>query len=69
MSEPASTATESIIAMVAKSIPPVSVSTATLIGIPVSDLVLWGTLIYTVLMIGHKLFAIYKDISKEAWDD
>jgi len=24
--------------------------------------VLWATLIYTVLLIGHKLWAIYKDL-------
>ena len=48
--------------MVAKAIPPASVSIATIAGVPVSDLVLWATLIYTVLMIGHKLLAIWRDL-------
>jgi hypothetical protein len=33
-------------------------------GYQVSELVLWATLIYTTLMIGHKVYSIYKDISK-----
>ena len=51
--------------IVAKAAPPVSVSLATVAGIPVSEIVLWATLIYTVLMIGHKLFQIYKDVKGE----
>ena len=42
--------------------PPVSVSIATIAGIPVSDIVLWATLFYTVLMIGLKLFEIYRKV-------
>ena len=57
-------AAESGAALAAKAAPPVSVSIATIAGMPVSDLVLWGTLIYTALMIGHKLFAIYRDVSR-----
>lgn len=49
-------------AFVAKAAPPASVSLATLAGYPVSELVLWATLIYTALMIGHKLIAIYKEL-------
>lgn len=48
--------------LIAKAAPPASVSLATLAGVQVSELVLWATLIYTVLMIGHKLMAIYRDI-------
>lgn len=48
--------------MVAKAAPPASVSIATLAGVHVNELVLWATLIYTTLMIGHKLVLIYKDI-------
>ena len=48
--------------LLAKAAPPASVSLATLAGLQVSELVLWATLIYTLLMIGHKLVAIYKDI-------
>lgn len=58
----ATSAAESGIAMSVKSAPPISVSLATISGIPVSDFVLWGTLLYTVLMIGHKLMMIYRDI-------
>lgn len=46
----------------AKLIPPAGVSLATIYGIPVSDLVLWATLIYTVMLIGHKLFKIFADV-------
>jgi hypothetical protein len=48
--------------ILAKAAPPASVSLATLAGLQVSELVLWATLIYTLLMIGHKLLAIYKDL-------
>ena len=57
-------ATDSGIALMTKAAPPVSVSVASLAGMPVSDLVLWATLIYTVLMIGHKLHSIYQDVRK-----
>lgn len=61
MSTTQSTA-ETGITLAAKAAPPASVSLATLAGVQVSELVLWATLIYTVLMIGHKLMAIYKDL-------
>jgi hypothetical protein len=48
--------------MATKAAPPAAVSVASLSGYPVSDLVLWATLIYTVLMIGHKVFQIWKDV-------
>jgi hypothetical protein len=54
---------ESGIAIVAKAAPPVSVSLATIAGMPVSELVLWGTLVYTVLLISHKLMMIYRDVT------
>lgn len=56
-------AAESGVALVAKAAPPATVSLATLAGYQVSELLLWATLIYTVLMIGHKLYTIYKDIT------
>lgn len=56
--------TETTAAIVAKVAPPASVSLATIAGIQVSELVLWATLIYTVLLIGHKLVSIYKDLRK-----
>ena len=55
--------TETGIALVTKAAPPVTVSLATVAGYQVSELVLWATLIYTALMIGHKLVQIYKDIA------
>jgi hypothetical protein len=53
---------ETGVTLIAKAAPPASVSLATLAGMQVSELVLWATLIYTVLMIGHKLIAIYWDL-------
>lgn len=55
-------ATESTTAMIAKAGPPATVSLATVAGVQVSEVLLWCTLIYTVLMIGHKLYAIWKDV-------
>lgn len=55
------TAAESGAAMVAKAAPPATVSLATVMGMNVSELVLWATLIYTALMIGHKLLQIWRD--------
>lgn len=57
-------ATEGASAIVAKVAPPVTVSLATVAGYQVSEVLLWATLIYTVLMILHKLYQIYKDIKK-----
>lgn len=48
--------------LMAKATPPVTVSLATLAGYNVSELLLWATLIYTLLMIGHKLYAIATDV-------
>lgn len=56
------TAAESAGAMVAKAAPPASVSIATVVGVPVSELVLWATLIYTILMICHKALAIWREL-------
>ena len=51
-------------AVVAKTAPPVGVSLATVAGLQVSELVLWATLVYTLLMIGHKVYQIYKEVSQ-----
>jgi hypothetical protein len=48
--------------MATKAAPPAAVSLATMAGYPVSELVLWATLIYTVLMIGHKVLQIWRDV-------
>jgi len=58
-------ATETGVALATKAAPPITISLATVAGYQVSELVLWATLIYTALMIGHKLVQIYKDIKKE----
>jgi len=55
---------ETASAVVAKTAPPVGVSLATVAGYQVSELVLWATLIYTVLMIGHKVYQIYLEVNK-----
>ena len=56
--------TETAGAIATKIAPPVTVSLATVYGFQVSELVLWATLIYTVLMIGLKLYQIYKEVKK-----
>lgn len=56
---------ETGVALVAKATPPVSVSIASIAGIQVSEILVWATLIYTVLMIGHKLYSIYKDVTED----
>ena len=57
--------TESGAAIVAKAAPPITVSIASIAGISVSEIVLWATLVYTMLMIGHKIFQIYKDVTSK----
>jgi hypothetical protein len=56
--------TETVAAVVTKIAPPATVSLATFAGYQVSELVLWATLIYTIIMIGHKLYQIYTDVKK-----
>lgn len=53
---------ETGVALATKAAPPVTVSLATVAGYQVSELVLWATLIYTTLLIGHKVYQIYQDI-------
>jgi len=55
--------TETTVEILAKASAPVSVSLATIAGYQVSDVLLWCTLIYTVLMIIHKLFSMYRDVT------
>jgi hypothetical protein len=54
--------TEGAAALIAKAAPPVGVSLATVAGFQVSEVLLWATLIYTVLMICHKCYQIYKEV-------
>ena len=56
--------TETAVGFAAKAAPPISVSLASVAGYQISELVLWATLLYTVLMIGHKVYQIYKDVTK-----
>ena len=56
--------TETAAGMMAKASAPVTVSLATVAGYQVSELLLWCTLIYTLLMIAHKLYSIYKDVTE-----
>ena len=58
------TTTETAAGMMAKASAPVTVSLATVAGYQVSELLLWCTLIYTVLMTAHKLYSIYKDVTE-----
>lgn len=55
--------------MAVKASPPASVSIATLAGYQVSEILMWATLIYTLLMIGHKLLVIWRDIRASACDE
>jgi len=57
--------TETAVAVASKVAPPVTVSLATVAGYQVSELVLWATLIYTILMIGHKVYQIVKEVKAE----
>ena len=52
---------DSVMAIAAKAGPPISVSLASLAGADISTIILWLTLIYTILMITHKLYQMYKD--------
>lgn len=55
---------ETTAVIVTKLAPPATVSLATVMGVQVSELVLWSTLVYTILLICHKLWSIYKDFAK-----
>ena len=62
--ETAQHAAESGSMIAAKAAPPTAVSIATRAGYPVSEILVWATLIYTVIMIGHKIYQIYKEVKK-----
>lgn len=63
----AQTTTETGAVVVAKTAPPVTVSIATLAGYNVSELLVWATLIYTVIMIAHKLYTIVVEVRGRHW--
>lgn len=54
--------------MVAKVAPPATIAGASLAGISISEWVLWATLVYTVLMIAHKLWKMGIE-AREFWLD
>lgn len=58
------TTTETAAAIIAKVAPPATVSLATVLGVQVSELVLWTTLVYTIILIGHKLWQITKEFKE-----
>ena len=53
---------ETVTALAVKSAPPVTVSIASICGYPVSDVLVWATLIYTCLLIVQKAYHIYKEV-------
>ena len=60
---------DTLAAAAAKAVPPVTVSLATVLGVQVSELVLWATLIYTGLLIARTLYRFYRDIYPHKGDD
>ena len=56
--------TESGVTAVVKLAPPATISITTLLGVSVNEVLLWATLIYTLLMIGHKALHIYRDLTR-----
>ena len=60
----AARASETLAGMTAKAAPPVSVTVAQVAGMAPSDILVWATLVYTALMIGHKLWQIYVEVSE-----
>jgi len=56
---------ETTAAAAAKAALPVGVSVATVFGVQVSDVLVWMTLIYTILLIIHKVWIMYKDFRKK----
>jgi hypothetical protein len=53
---------ETLTAIAVKATPPVGVSIASIFGYPVSDVLIWATLIYTLLLIVQKCYQIYKEV-------
>lgn len=60
---------ETAAGIAAKTAAPITISTVSLFGVPVPEIILIATLIYTVLLIIHKLWSIYVDIKKEVSKD
>jgi hypothetical protein len=56
--------TESGAAVVAKLAAPAGVSIATIFGYPPDTLLVWATLIFTLLLIAQKIMHIWRDIKR-----
>jgi hypothetical protein len=56
---------ETISVAMAKAAPPVSVSLATVAGYNVSELLMWATLFYTLLLISHKLWLMWTEFKEK----
>jgi putative exporter of polyketide antibiotics len=59
------TSQETVASAAAKLGAPITVTGASIAGYPVSDILLWATLFYTVLMIAHKLVLIVRDVTRK----
>jgi hypothetical protein len=53
---------ETTATIVAKTALPFGVTMSSIAGYPVHEVVAWATLIYTTLLICHKVWVMYKDI-------
>lgn len=54
---------ESGVAIAVKLGPPSAVSTALVSGVDINSVLIYLTIFYTVILISHKLWSIYKEIS------
>lgn len=55
---------ETAVTAAAKLAPPATASLATVSGYQVSEILIWATLVYTLLMIGHKIVTIIKEFKE-----
>ena len=60
---------ESLGAAAAKLSPSIGVAGVTLAGIQVQELLLWATLLYTIIMIAERLYRFYRDVKRDRKDD
>jgi hypothetical protein len=55
---------ETVATVTTKLSPPAAVLGAHVLGMPVAEWIQWLTVIYLLLLIGHKLYVIVKDVKK-----
>lgn len=65
LSQQVAQTSETVAAMAAKAAPPVSVSVAHISGMTPSDILVWMTIAYTVLMFSHKAWQFYQDVKSK----